>query len=114
MYIDRNIIQDYPFNGVFYTVGVDESKPLDQQVEEKVVLFETMCDISEASHSWSGDFIFAKYVVYFPFDKDSEIKVRLGDLFESNMYGLNINGKVVGVFPSQLGGVSVYIQDSDA
>jgi hypothetical protein len=52
--------------------------------------------------------------VYFPLDKENdEVVVRLGDLFEANMYGLIVNGKVVGVFPSQLGGVTVYIQDTD-
>jgi hypothetical protein len=29
------------------------------------------------------------------------------------MYGIEVNGKVVGVFPSQLGGVTVYVQDLD-
>jgi hypothetical protein len=29
------------------------------------------------------------------------------------MYGAKVNGKVVGVFPSQLGGVKVYVQDLD-
>jgi hypothetical protein len=29
------------------------------------------------------------------------------------MYGLEINGKVTGVFPSQLGGIAIYIQDLD-
>ena len=113
-YIDHNQFQDYPFRGQFFRMGVDESKPLDQQVEEKIVIFETDCDITESSHSWSRNFIWAKYAVYFPFDKkNDEVVVRLGDLFEANMYGLIVNGKVVGVFPSQLGGVTVYIQDTD-
>jgi hypothetical protein len=34
-------------------------------------------------------------------------------MFTANMYGIEVNGKVVGVFPSQLGGVTVYIQDLD-
>lgn len=113
MYIDFDILNEYPFNGVFYTVAVDENKPLDQQVAEKIIILETPCDIMESSHSWSKDFIFAKYAVYFPFNKDVELEIKLGDLFESNMYGLKVDGKVVGVFPSQLGGVTVYIQDMD-
>ena len=40
-------------------------------------------------------------------------KDKLGDLFEADMHGLIVNGKVVGVFPSQLGGVTVYVQDTD-
>jgi hypothetical protein len=34
-------------------------------------------------------------------------------LFEGDMYGAKVNGKVVGVFPSQLGGIKVYVQDLD-
>lgn len=114
MYINRNILQDYPFYAYFYTMEVDESKPLDQQKEEKVIVFETECDITESSHSWSTNFIWAKYAVYFPFDTNAdELDIHLGLLFEADLYGMRVNGKVVGVFPSQLGGVTVYIQDTD-
>ncbi|MEE1082193.1 MAG: hypothetical protein UH850_00405 [Paludibacteraceae bacterium] len=114
MYINRNILQDYPHYGYFYTVEVDESKPLDQQKEEKMIIFETVCDITESSHSWSRNFIWAKYAVYFPFNTDvDELNITLGNLFEADLYGMRVNGKVVGVFPSQLGGVTVYIQDTD-
>ena len=115
MYIDHDKLQqDYPFDGVFYEVFIDKSKPLNEQKAERRILFETKCDIQESSHSWSNNFIWAKYAIYFPFDKEKDtIKVTLGDLFEGNIYGLIVNGKVVGVFPSQLGGVTVYVQDTD-
>lgn len=114
MYRDNNILNDYPFQGVFYEFTIDTTKPLNEQTSQKKVLFETICDIQESSHSWSKNFIWAKYAIYFPFDKDNDtIKVKLGDYFEGNIYGLIVNGKVVGVFPSQLGGVTVYIQDTD-
>lgn len=114
MYISRNILQPYPYYAYFYRVAVDESLPLDEQEEGKVIVFETDCDITEASHSWDKDFISAKYTIYFPFDpKDEDVDVRIGDLVEAEMYGLTVNGKVVGVFPSQLGGVTVYVQDTD-
>lgn len=113
-YIEHNKLQDYPYFGQFFRIEIDESKPLDEQVEERVVIFETDCDITESSHSWSRNFIWAKYAIYFTFDKDTEeIEVKLGDLFEADMHGLIVNGKVVGVFPSQLGGVTVYVQDTD-
>jgi hypothetical protein len=114
MYTNRNILQEFPHYGYFYVKEVDESKPLDQQKEERIVLLETECDITESSHSWSKDFIWAKYTVYFPFDPDTdELNITLGIFFEADMYGMRVNGKVVGVFPSQLGGVTVYIQDTD-
>ena len=114
MYTDHNRLQDYPFDGVFYQVYIDTNKPLNEQKEEKKIILETKCDITESSHSWSRNFIWAKYAIYFPFDKEKdEIKVKLGDLFEGEIYGLTVNGKVVGVFPSQLGAVTVYVQDTD-
>lgn len=121
-YIDRNILSDYPFKGRFYRIAIDESKPLDEQVEEEVTVLETECDVTESSHSWSNNFIWAKYVVYFPLkineeiegeNIESQVKVKMGDLFEADVYGMRANGKVVGVFPSQLGGVTCYVQDTD-
>lgn len=114
MYRNNNILNDYPFDGVFYEVFIDKTKPLNQQKDEKKILFETKCDIQESTHAWSNNLIWAKYAIYFPFDveKDS-IKIKSGDYFEGNIYGLTVNGKVVGVFPSQLGGVTVYVQDTD-
>lgn len=113
-YLDVNKLTLYPYDGKFFRMGIDDDKPLDEQVEEKIVVFETKCDITESSHSWSRNFIWAKYAVFFPYDNEKEeIKVRLGDLFEADINGLIVNGKVVGVFPSQLGGITCYVQDTD-
>lgn len=113
-YIDRNILQDFPYVGTFYKNEIDKTLPLDQQIEQKVIIYETECDITEASHSRSRNFIWAKYSVYFPYDKTSDsIVVKMGDLFEAYVNGLYVNGKVVGVFPSQLGGITAYVQDTD-
>lgn len=115
-YIDRQLLQDYPYNGKFYRIidTNDSDLPLDEQVDEKILVFDTVCDITESSHSWSRNFIWAKYAIYFPYDREKdEIKVKLGDLFEGTVNGLFINGKVVGVFPSQLNGITVYVQDTD-
>ena len=114
MYIDRNILEKFPHYAYFYTVEIDDSLPLDEQVETRVDLFETECDITESSHSWSRNFIWAKYAVYFPFNpEEDELTIQIGNLFEADLYGMRVNGKVVGVFPSQLGGVTVYVQDTD-
>ena len=114
MYIDHNILKDFPFTGIFYRTEVDRTLPLDEQVEKRVNVFTTPCDITESSHSWARNFIWAKYAVYFPFDEEKDtIEIQMGDMFESIVHGLKVNGKVVGVFPSQLGGVTVYVQDTD-
>lgn len=112
MFIDRNQISEYPFTGVFYTSYVDMSKPLDERVEEEIVVLETKCDIQESQKTLSGT-LTNVYEVYFPFDKESGIKIKNGLLFKSEMYGLVINGKVGGTFPSQMGGCGVYVTDSD-
>ena len=103
MYIDYNL-DEYPFYAIFYNIGVDESKPLDQQVEEKVVSFETKCDVDDKNNGLNNDII----TLYFPFDANiEEINIRLGDTMEVDTYGINQKGRVLGVRPSQLGGVKV-------
>ena len=71
-YIERNILTDYPYFGTFYKTEIDKSLPLDKQVEEKIIIYETQCDITESSHSWSRNFIWAKYAVYFPYDIEND------------------------------------------
>lgn len=110
MYINYSKIDEYPYNGIFYRIGVDENKPPLEQVDEKIVLFETVCDIQESSHS-DGTIIKADYAVYFPLD--GELELKNGYFFEGNIRGMVVNGKVSGIFPSQLGGVKVYIEDLD-
>lgn len=103
MYIDHNL-EEYPFHATFYHLGVDESKPLDEQVEEKIVSFETICDVDDKNTGLNNDLI----TLYFPFNpEDGEIKVVLGETMEVNTYGLVQRGRVLGVRPSQLGGVKV-------
>ena len=114
MYIDRHQLQEYPFEGKFSRyIPVDESLPLEEQEEKIQVVLSTRCDITESSHTQYGNFIAASFAVFFPIDKSSKLKVKRGDLFEGTQYGMTVNGKVVGVFPSQLGGCVVYIKDSD-
>lgn len=113
MYIDRNEIEEYPFSGRFITTIIDTSKPLDEQVEEEVVVLETDCDIQESTKSLSGG-ITATYAVYFPFDKKSGIGgIKNGMRFEGDLYGLRVNGEVKGIFPTQMGGCVAYIVDKD-
>lgn len=106
----RSRFKEYPYNGAFYRIGVDESKPPLEQVDEKIIIFETVCDIQEVSHS-DGGIIKANYAVYFPLGGDLEL--MNGCFFEGNMQGMIVNGKVAGIFASQLGGVKVYVEDLD-
>lgn len=104
MYTDHFGTEEYPFTATFYHLGVDESKPLDQQAEEKIVSFVTKCDVDDKNTGLNNELI----TLYFPFDPTKEeIKVILGETMEVNTYGLIQKGRVLGVRPSQLGGVKV-------
>lgn len=112
MIIDRDIMQEYPFDGVFYTYGIDESKPPDQQVEEEIIVLETKCDIQGAQKEDSG-VISNAYNVYFPFDKSVGISIKKGHKFRSKMYGFSITDAIViNIIPTQLGGCAVYVKDN--
>ena len=39
--------EEYPFHGIFYKVEIDDSKPLDEQVDEEIPIFETDMDMSD-------------------------------------------------------------------
>lgn len=104
MYSDHFGTEEYPFTATFYHLGVDESKPLDQQIEEKIVSFTSKCDMSDQETGLNND----KMTLFFPFDYTKEtIKVVLGESVEVESYGLTQRGRVLGIFPSQLGGVKV-------
>ena len=105
MYIDHHGTEEYPFYATFYHLGVDESKPLDEQVEEKIISFETPCDVSDQDAGLNND----KLTLFFPFDAadGDTIAIGIGESVEVESYGLVQKGRVLGVFPSQLGGIKV-------
>lgn len=104
MYTAHFETQEYPFYATFYHLGVDESLPLNEQVEHKIVSFETVCDVDDQNTGLNNDLI----TLYFPFDPTKEeLKVVLGETMEVNTYGLVQRGRVIGVRPSQMGGVKV-------
>lgn len=113
MLVDNTEIREYPFEGIFYTFGVDESKPLNEQVEEKIIVLSTKCDIQESNKSDSSGNITASFNIYLPFDLKSGISIKRGMTFSGSMYGLEVNGEVIGVFPTQLAGCVCYIKDKD-
>lgn len=82
--------------------------------DERTLILQVECDITEAGHTGKSVFIDASFAIYFDIEcEPDEIPIKRGDIFESDMYGLEVNGKVVGIFPSQLHGCVVYINDKD-
>lgn len=103
-FIDKEELQDYPFTGVFYTSEIDTTKSYTQQTEKEVIIAEVKCDIQEESNFRATATAKAVYGVYVPFDGDTGIiPVQRGNMFRGYQYGLLVAGKVIGVFPSQLG-----------
>ena len=105
MYTNHYEPQEYPHSGYFYKIGVDDSKPLDEQVEEEIVIFSTKFDLSEGS-----DLNMRSFKIFFPFDYKSEtIPIDEGCTFDGTVWGANIRGRVLGIYPSQFGGCTVLL-----
>lgn len=104
MYTDHYGIQEYPFVATFYYLGVDESKPLDQRVEEEIAVFQTVCDITDDDKALNDNVL----AVFFPLNPNTE-KIRdiIGKKVKVETYGVLQRALVLGVFPSQIGGVKV-------
>lgn len=111
MIADRTLIEEYPFNGEFFEVTVDTSLPPSQRVGKEQILLETKCDIQESQKTESNGATNVKFNVYFPFDKEEGINIRRGVSFRGSMYGVRVEGKVIGVFPTQLGACGCYVGD---
>lgn len=104
MYTDHYGTKEYPYYATFYHIEIDESKPLNQQTEEKVISYETICDISDSETGLNND----KLTLFIPFYEDEgKIEVSLGEVVEVESYGLIQKARVLGVYPSQLGGIKI-------
>jgi hypothetical protein len=108
MYTDHLGTQEYPFEGMFYKVVIDESLPLDQRDEVEISIFSTKFDMAEGAALSTETFS-----IYFPFNayKDS-IVIYEGILFKGDIYGASIKGRVLGIYPSQIGGCKVLLTRS--
>ena len=105
MYTDYWGTKEYPFEGIFYEIGVDDSKPLDEQVEEEKIIFETTFDMAEG-----GTLSTETFRIFFPFDFATEsLVIAEGDLFKGLIYGASVRGRVIGIYPSQLSGCTVLL-----
>jgi len=137
MYFSRKAITEYPFHGTFYTVitvkpengdllgGIDENGDLlgGEETEtpdsvgtgtsEETVLLETECDIQQAAKLINSGTIMADFKVFFPCEVGAKLPIRFNTNFKCEDYAIPINGRVVGLEYSQLGGCSVDIKMSE-
>ena len=110
----------YPFHGAFYKYAVDESKPLDEQVEEEILIFETVCSIQRRAGLRQANLVVADYNIRFPLelnpdatgtvDTHLDCGVRRGYTFRGEFYGVTIEGQIEMIEPSQLGEMNVDIK----
>jgi predicted amino acid-binding ACT domain protein len=116
MYRDLNSIQEYPYTGEFYvneeTISEDGDLLSEETTTTERVILSTECDIQEASKVYTQGTLTADYNVFFPLDANGTTAVRKGMLFRGEMQGINVNGTVLGIFPSSLG-VKVTIKEVD-
>lgn len=131
MRLKRKAITEYPFHGTFYTVITN--KPEDGDLlgdgdllwDEKTdsspkvstagetILLETECDIQQASKLINSGTIMADYKVFFPCEVGGRLPIRFNTNFKCGDYAIPIQGRVVGLEYSQLGGCHVDIKMSE-
>jgi len=122
MYTDRNALKEYAYHGTFYKkedTSSGDGNLLDDGDETEVVILKTECDVQETNKLFNSGVITMGYTIYFPNptneDDNEEIPEGLvpGIRFRSNMYGMNVDGMVIGVYPTQMHGCVAYIKGTD-
>ena len=124
MYYNRHI-EEFPFNGVFYTVPtvrpengdlLGDGNLLEESgvaTPEETILLETACDIQQAAKLINSGTIMADFKVFIPCEVGARLPIRFNTNFRCEDYAIPVNGRVVGLEYSQLGGCSVDIKMSE-
>lgn len=146
MTVDRRLLEEYPFDGVFYEYKDDKSGGLLNTKVEEVEVLRVKCDIQQTSLLGNAGFLASSYTIFFPLEandsliekdgnevteEDAEeslppsqteliddtsykpVVIKRGMYFRGSIYGYEVNGKVIGVAPSMLGGCACQIKDLD-
>ena len=108
--VDDDYLRDE--NGNIYESKPKNIVPSSPKSDRFINLFNltSVCDITEASASINSTVLGSKFVVSLPLI--SPITILRGDILDSSAFGFRINGKVLALFPSQLG-INLYISDKD-
>lgn len=122
MYTDRNGLKEYAYTGTFYkneSEIPENGDLLANDINYKDVIFKTECDIQETNKLFNSGVITMGYTIYFPMPQKEDgteyipSGLKPGVRFESEMYGLPIDGMVIGVYPTQKHGCVAYIKGTD-
>lgn len=126
MYTDRNALQHYAYQGQFYRkdneISSDGNLLLDDTETETVIL-QTPCDIQETNKLFNSGVVTMGYTIYFPMptSKDEQGNqteyvpdgLKPGIRFRARMYDMDVDGMVIGVYPTQMHGCTAYIKGTD-
>lgn len=103
--------------------GEDTDSPSDDETtednegntvtSEETILLATECDIQQAAKLINSGTIMADYKVFFPCEIGAQLPIRFNTNFKCEDYAIPINGRVVGLEYSQLGGCHVDIKMSE-
>lgn len=122
MYTDRSALKEYAYQGTFYE---KESQPsedgnlLGGGEETEAIILETECDIQETNKLFNSGVVTMGYTIYFPTPTDEDDAehipsgLRPGIRFRGEMYGMAVDGMVIGVYPTQMHGCVAYIKGTD-
>lgn len=123
MYTDRNALKEYAYDGVFYkreSKLPEDGNLLDEGDEVEIIILETICDIQETNKLFNSGVVTMGYTLYFPMPTKEDggeefIPEGLvpGIRFRSKMSGMDVDGMVIGVYPTQMHGCVAYIKGTD-
>jgi len=123
MYTDRNALEEYAYKGTFYRKDENVSEDGDLigggDEETETIILETECDIQETNKLFNSGVVTMGYTIYFPTPTDEEGSEYIPDglvpgiRFRGDMYGMAVDGMVIGVYPTQMHGCVAYIKGTD-
>ncbi len=122
MYTDRNALREYAYQGTFYEKASQPSGDgdlLGDDEEQETVILETECDIQETNKLFNSGVVTMGYTIYFPTPTDEDDaeyipnRLKPGIRFRAEMYGMAVDGMVIGVYPTQMHGCVAYIKGTD-
>lgn len=102
---------EFPHTCKFYRIEKNPNDPLDRGHE--VVSYEGICDIQMTGSGIGTVAEKSSYTIFMPLpmtDGKYQTKIKKGDKFKGNEYGIERLGNVLDITTSQLGFVSVFIE----
>ena len=121
MYTDRNALEEYAYKGVFYKKETNiptDGNLLEGDSEFETIILATECDIQETNKLFTSGVITMGYTVNFPTPTENGEEripdcLKPGIRFRGDMYGMAVEGMVIGVYPTQMHGCVAYIKGTD-